>query len=83
MESVIKESSEDCKEAIEDFISQQISLLPTLIWEEVHIVINFVTACMTYGKVGIPFANNVFSTLEELSSHRTWQIRKFFENPEK
>ena len=76
METLIKHSGEDCRESIEAFISQAIAHIPTLAWQQTHILLNFVTACMTYGKLGRPFALRIFATLEELASHQTWQIRE-------
>ena len=76
METAIKYSSESCSETIEAYISQKISTIPALSWEEVSIFLGFLTMCITYGKVERPFAATVFSTLKDLAGHQTWQIRE-------
>ena len=76
METLIKDSSKECKEEIEIFISQVIVSIPTLNWEKLHLILNLVTACITYGKVDTAFALHIMNKLEELASHKTWQIRE-------
>ena len=76
METLIKASNEECREIIEAFIAQVPVSLPTLAWEQMHLLLDLVTACITYGKVATHFALHILNTLEQLASHETWQIRQ-------
>ena len=74
------ESSEDCKEYIELFISQQITSISILTWEEIYIILHLVTMCIDYSKVSIDFSLKILANLEALTRHETSEVRDICRN---
>ena len=76
MENAIIQSMEASQEILEKFLLQKILSSDIMNWEEVMILLNFVTWCNDYTKVRADSILDLLSKFKTLMRNKIWEIRE-------